>query len=339
MELLVDPVVLALPPLSVDKEHCVRFAQQLELWNDTIRRSQHEFFVSWACANVLYGNGQYTDVHSLRRRLMAADVFEFDANTLFTACQHILMNMPYFEDRVPSCKDVAVDGNDVSINPDLAQRLEPEVATALRETLGYLAHAREMVKHPYATDMLMLTHPIPSEGTGVIEAIIFTDEGQAEVNAKVPLVEQPDDLVRMAGLPAIWQDTNQAINWAIQELVRKRALTEPVQVASYSVGVEFNTSIQTYRFDTQPGRLVAIYTEIAKFLTGITTTQGSVEDHDLRNVTCNRVDANGCEWEPRRMHLTGRPSSIRLHYWKYRGQYILSRVVPHEDYAIGPVPR
>jgi len=339
MNLLVDPVLLTLPEPASDVEACLCFVEQLSAWSQEIRAQRYEFFISEACVIALYESGRYPQIHTLLPLWETAGVYEVDCRTAYLACHRVLTNLPYFEDRV-SVRGQLVHLGKVQVAPDLVGRLQEPVAAALRETLGYVAYAREESQHPIATDLILVTHPIQDGTDAQIEAVVETSEGEKMLTTDLPLVETPEDLLELEGLEGLWEDTDRALRWAVSDLIRKRCLDEGARLAPYAVAPEFNQSIRDNHFDGRPDRLAQIFLKVALLLAGYFPRKETREHHRLRTLgkpLRMQRGSTGKSWEAWRLWITRGKLGMRLHYWWRDGQYVLSKVGPHDDYSIGGI--
>ncbi|HKP53016.1 MAG TPA: hypothetical protein VJ183_10220 [Chloroflexia bacterium] len=338
MHVLVDPVILTLPDNTATTESVVRFLWDLEHWSKEVHAKRHNFIISSRCVDAIYMSGLYPTVHNLAPLLRKAGIEDIDPTTVWLACQSILVNEPHFEDRA-KLADVAVYPDRVSVDPDLVRRLPSPVADALGETLGLVAYAREVAKPAIISDMVMATQPIERGNIINVDALIATNEGDLQVVTDCPAVLTPDDLMRMMRLQDIWSDTEQALEWALQQLIHARQLPKGKYLKMPIVAPEFNESIRKAQFDTHPDLLAALFYTVVRLVTEVIPHRPTKTHKPYKGVKCNSVDAAGREWEPWHIWVTRGGPAVRLNYWWHEGEYILSRAFAHDDDAFGPVPR
>jgi len=342
MDLLVDPILLTLPDLTSGTEACLHFIEQLSVWSQEVRAKRHEFFLSETCVEALYRSGRLPEMHTLRSLWKRAGVYEVDCKTAFLACRRVLENLPYFEARV-QIHDQPVHLDRVKVTPDLLGRLQEPITAAFRKTLGYVVYAKEESQHPIAIDLILATHPIKNDTGAQIEAVVGTNSGKRTLTTDLPLVETPEDLVELEDLGEIWEDTKQALQWALNNLIRKRYFERDVRLAPYDVAPEFNQSIRHNHFDSRPDLLAQIFLKVALLLGGYYPHTDGKKHHRLGEKRKGKPiraqnGSSGKSWEAWRLWITQGKLGMRLHYWWRDGQYVLSKVGPHEDYTIGPIP-
>jgi len=344
MHLLVDPVVLCLPEQTAEPDYIEQFFEFLSDWSQLIRVQQDvvedQFFISETCCLALIDSQRYPEFYLMERLLASGDV-PFDAITAYRACRRIIENLPYFEERA-SLPDLLVYCDSMSLNPDLIRRIsQPIIADSLRETFGYVAYAKEVSQHPIASDLILLTHPVRDSEVLMIGVTLESNQdGECELETDLPIVETPEDLYRVKGLQKIWQDTGKAIGWAVDDLKRKRHIGRRAKLAHYLVAPEFNQSLSKCQFYTRPDLLAQCFLKISRLLMLESHRSTSVNHplRDGRNGPPIERTISGRKWGAWRLYITGGKMGFRLHYWWSEGEYVLSKVGPHEDFTIGPIP-
>lgn len=339
MNLLVDPILLTLPESTADEDHILSFVHSLCTWNNEVRKGTHQFWTAENYVEALQASNRYPTYKALSDLWAQSDINTIGVQDAFRACRSLIEGNIYRFDDLTLPDTIAVYEDQVRVDPNLVARLPEAVATAFRETLGYVVYARERNHPAMVEDLVLVTHPHPihADNKIQIDAPIETNQGQDQLETDIPLAATPTDLLGMVALQTFWDDTPKALAWAMEELVRARRLPAPVALRPYGVAQAFNESIRRYGFDSRPDLLTHIFWESASLLTGLTSRRSTNEHHLLRDVTCNNVDQTGRTWNAWRLWVTRGKPTLRLHYWWCDGEYILSRVVPHNDYEIGPV--
>lgn len=330
MDMLVDPVVFALPAIEETDEVRMQYIHHLVCWNDELRTSNHNFFVSEACILALYDSERYPSMDALQNLWSFVGEEAIDYRDVFRACKRLFMNTPYLEDRVSELREVIVDRAGVQVRPDLILRLQNPIASAFRETLGHIAYARVTVTDSVASGMLLVTHPVNGNSLARINAPIESKVGSQIFEADVVLVSEPDDLLALISLSEIWQDTKQAIQWARQKMIREKNLAHDSQMYSFKTAPSFNKSIQKYHYERRPNQLIQIFRKCVLLLSD-NLPYDKQTHHGLGQPNPHRV--NG--WLAWRLHITGSPVALRLHYWRRENDFIFMQVAPHENYDIG----
>lgn len=338
MQFLVDPVLLTVPGDNATSDDIVSFVEHLYEWNEVISSQEHSFFVSEAYISALSELGRFPEYHTLRELWFKADLDYINAKTVYSACHTIINNLPYFEERAELAGLVEVYRDQVNVTPDLVRRLEEPVAGAFRETLGCLAYAREELKPAIVDELYLITHPIEQSSVAHVEAMAETSVGQISLETEFPLITSPTHIASVQGLQNVWQNHSMVLQTMCADLAQRHQLPVLPIPASHIFAMDFNQSVERYGFHNRPDYLIHIYEKIAALVYGLIPPQSTRRNHELRDVTVNDFDVQGRRWDAWRLWVTCGKPAIRLHYWKHEGKYIISRVVVHEDFTIGPVP-
>ena len=338
MYLLVDPIVLHLPESTATPNQINYFFTNLRKWNQFIRINQgnHEFCMTQVCRYAL--GAAYPSRNSLEDLITRTKNCVFDANTGYSACQYLLTafaGWPHFEQIVALPLDnFAFDDDDMCLDPDLVRRAPTEIAESLQETFAYVAYAKEIDKNPIASDLLLLTHPIADSDKIEIDVHLLVDDPDEwqQTQTDLPMVGTPRDIARLKGLTQIWADTKQAIDLAKDQV----GIGTDKKLSLYTVGPEFNDSLQDCQFPTHPHLLDQCFEKIAQLLAG----ESMSSDYALRagegpNDKQRTQKVGESTWKARRLRITGGKGAVyRLHYWHSDGEYVLSNIVPKNKFDI-----
>jgi hypothetical protein len=331
MDLLVDPVVFALPLESEAEDAHLRYVQQLSAWSGELCTMRHNFFASEVCMLALYEAKMYPSGNGFRRlweRSGETDIGYVDA---LNACRRLMENIPYLEDRISGLRNLEIQESNV--NPDLLQRLLDPVACAFRDTLGLVAYARDVIKDTTAESIMLVTHPIEGGSDAHILASVSPGGKIFEVSTSIPMLCSPDDLLDLTDLEECWQETRQALQLVYRRLVKQRTLKAGAEWATYHVAQSFNESILQYHYNHRSDQIAQIFRKCVLLLTdNLPPNRTSHHWLDKKN---QRI-VNG--WGAWRLHITGGPIAIRLHYWRRHNKYILMQVGPHENFDIDDPP-
>lgn len=341
MELFVDPIVLTIPKPDSPREVCMNYIEQLMMWSREVKVQRHSFFVSGSCLDASLKAGRFPSRQALLPFLQTSGITSADPNTIDRACASILNNMPYLERRfAPSYLHV----HSARAAPNIVQRLDEPVASAFEEALGYLTYAREVVRHPGAESLALVTHPLAADHQVHIDAKIQvpdTSQDSVDLETDIPFVECPQDLMELEGLRTFWLDTARALDWAVSQLVKKSRIQPSTSIKPYRVAKEFNESISKTHLEDHPDLLARVFWQVASLLTGYIPPVSTHTNHPLQkdHRAYQLLDGSGRRWEAWRLWITSGSSAIRLHYWRNHSSHILDCVGPHENYDIGPLPR
>lgn len=336
MYFLVDPIVLCLPNRNATSDEISDFIQHLMDWNYFIITNQgdDEFCISEICYDALDRTGLYPVQDSIKNLINNRSDLLMDANTIYNACRQIIESAcwPSFEAKV-KLPGLLVHYDDMTLAPNVAERIPQEIAESLQETLGYVAYAKEIVEHDIALDLYFLTHPLNNSDKIEINVTV-EDESQNKYNehkveTDLPIVESPEDLLKYKSLTDIWEFTEQAIEWA------KAEININTIVSLYTVGPEFNQSLENCQFPTHFSRLNQCFRKIAQLLTNQNIGQYALRTGEGANNPQIEKKVENSTWRAWRIHITdGRGPVYRLHYWKNESKYIFSHVLDHDAHNI-----
>ena len=333
MYFLVDPIVLCLPEPTATPNQIEYFFQYLNNWSEFIREGQgNKFYMTEECCRVSASKFPYPE--SIQGYLQNAGG-TLDASTVSTACMRILHNFPswpFFEEEV-CLPELLVYSDTMCLDPDLVRRIPSEIAESLRETFGYVAYAKKVAKHDIASALYFLTYPIDGSNKIEIDVTVEDDDEEHEVKTDLPIVESPGDLIQHKSLTDIWEDTEQAIEW----VKSKVDINIEQQLSPYTVGPDFNQSLERCQFPTHSNRLEQCFQKIAQLL----RNKKIRDNYALRtgagpNDPQRKEKVGDNTWSACRLRITqGSGSVYRLHYWKNKSRYVFSNVVDHDnDYNI-----
>lgn len=323
MHIFFDPVLIAVPRADNNpSEYALlqsEYASRLLVWKDEFRRKKHRFFMSTECIDALYQDDCFPEVPILKRCLSMAGILgPFSPQDIATVAMQLATNVPHLEDFFPDVNLQRIDVDDATffIHPDLLKRLTPTVATAFKRSLArvtWLRTTNGLVSDDTLdpADLLLATHTDGNETITYVRADVLADD-LVTVENELPLVTHPDDLARFTGLAELWNKPMEAIRWLSITLGNSSLIP-------YYVAPDFVESIIRYDYQNKPGWLDAIYNKCFQLLAG----------HQFEGSKQHRFGhppKTYGSWVAWRLHITGRPSSIRLHYWRDENRIILMNV-------------
>jgi len=339
MDLLVDPVLYAVPDVTKEPEAHIQFVAALSLWTEELCAKRHNFYVWQDCMIALNEEDCFPYPPNLRRVWAMADEEVISPDMVWAACRQ-LFEVPYLDDWIedPRLHDVLIDEKEFQVNPDLLNRLPPAVANSFQKALGWIAYLRATKVDSSASDLMLVTHPVHVEPKSKapdaqISAYVVTNGHDARVQAEMPLITEPADLDSRQSLADLWKEPQKAIQWLARDMVREGALTKGTELAPFHVHDTFIESIQRYGFDKPYGRLYQIFRKCVLLLSG-----NIPPDPDSHHTLDKHKQQVVGKWGAWRLHVTGSPIAIRLHYWRHGNEYILMHVVPFQVMKIDDPP-
>src|SRR5262249_22450072 len=156
--LLVDPLVLTLPEPYVSENEVLAFAGHLKAWSNMVKAGHHKCLVPASYEQALRDLQRFPTPDALKRLWQTAGVTTVSYMEVFNACMSMLMNLLDL-DSLTLPDHVQVYEGKVSADPDVIARSHEPVATAFRETLGYVAYARVRNRPAIVHDMALMTYP------------------------------------------------------------------------------------------------------------------------------------------------------------------------------------
>lgn len=343
MHFLVDPVVFAIPTKDSKKEIFKEYARCLSLWEREFRGRPDRYLVSRDYMYALSQTGNYPVIANLRQVAQLLLEAGTDPKTIFGVCHGPLGGGLRFEEFFSDINldDVLVENNDFLVDPNLLNRLPTSVADTFRAALGRLAYAKAYTKDVTAQSMGLVTHPIENNHHAAIEATLMfasrveTEVDTEKVSTNVPLFTSPEQVIACEKLADIWQDTRRAIEWQQYHLTLQDPTLAQTDFPPYLVADTFNESVLENHLYNNGGDLNQIFRKIVLLLAG-KIPFNTRENHTL-HLNNQIVERNWGAW---RMHITGNPISLRLHYWRCQvsNRIILMQVAPYENFDIAPPP-
>lgn len=335
MDLLVDPIIYAVPDISKNPDAHIQFVASLALWSEEFRNKRHNFYVWQDCMDALFDAGCFPDPQNLKKLWALANEEVVSPDIAFAACCR-LFEIPFLEHWIedPDLYDVLIDEEDFQLRPDLLERLPHTVAATFQRALGRIAYVKVTRDNSPASDLLLITHPVAVDPVAEIAAYVVADGHNARIETDFPLITTPDDLDSLLDVAGQWQEPEKAIKWLAKDMIRNGELPKGTTLASFTVGPNFVSSIAEHQFDKKPGWLQQIYRRCVLVLTGYATTDP--EKHHPLDKHKQRKRGNWGAW---RIHVTGSPMAIRLHYWRHGNTYLLMNIVPHENLQIDEPPK
>lgn len=339
MELLVDPILYTVPDVIQEPEAHVQFVASLSSWTEEFCTNQHNFYVWSECMDALNAAGCFPYPKNLRKVWALAEEKVISPDLVWTFCKK-LFEVPNLEDLIidPLMRDMLIDEKDFQIRPELLDRLPPSVANTFQRALGWIAYVMATQNNSPAADLMLVTHPLPLEQKGSlpmaeIVAYVVTDGHDARIEAELPLIMEPADLAARQTLAELWQEPEKAIKWMAQDMVREGVLPKTTKLAPFHVHDTFVESIRRYGFATPSSRLHQIFRKSVLLLSGNISP-----DPDAHHTLDKHQQQVVGKWGAWRLHVTGSPIAIRLHYWRRGNEYILMHVVPFQIMKIDDPP-
>ena len=330
MDLLVDPVLYAIPDLNQNSEAHIQFVDSLATWTEEFFAKRHNFYVWQDCMDALNEADCFPYPHNLRKLWALADEQIISPDMVWAACCR-LFEIPYLEQWIedPNMHDILIDDTEFDVRPDLLDRLPPSVALTFQKALGRIAYVKATRDDTPATDMMLVTHPVDAETVAEIATYVVADGHDDRIEAELPLAITPEDLESVNDIASQWQNAEQTIQGLAKDMMRKGDLLADAKLATFSIGPDFVSSIARHHFDRRPGWLQQIYRRCVLLLTGNATT-----NPDKHHTLHKHDQIKRGPWGAWRIHVTGSPMAIRLHYWRQGNHYLLMHIVPHENYHI-----
>jgi hypothetical protein len=320
MNLLVDPLVFAVPSLTASQEELTSFVKYLVQWSDEFTAGQHSFMLSEACVFALQDADCYPFIDRLQNLWQYANETELECKDVFNACIKVLTNMPYLEDRIPELAEIALDETTVSVRPDLLTRQPEIVASAFQQTLGQVAYAEAKISETVARNLLLLTYPIEGSSLAEIWGRALAESGEIAIRAEISMVYDPEGMLDYMELADLWEDSRQALKW------QARRMGEDAVFAPFKVAPEFNLSIKERATESQQALLETIFRKCVYLLTRQWT---AIKAHELGQPQ-HRIG----KWKAYRLVITEGNTGWRVHYWRRGDEFYLMQFGPHNNYDI-----
>ena len=344
MELLMDPFLVTLPDRNADDEGVVNFLSRLGQWTRLVTDQEHRFWFSQPALVAIWDSGEYPRYDKLADLLFQAQVEVCDISIAARAFE-ILSSPPYLDEElvnyVPGIQELLPDEQHTLVIPEeISSRLNSQVADGLRQTLSRLAYSQQLQVLDLAEDLVFVTGDIRDGSTCVNvqgECYQAREDRMVEVNGTWPAATSPADLQEPEDLLDFWQDTEKAVDWAFQDLIKRRELDSATHKLpprkQWVVGKHFNESIQENHLDRRM-KLIEIFHAVVKVLIRYWGIPEHNHNHHLQKgaFQVRRPNDGALAW---RAHVTNEPDRVRLHYWLVNEQEVeLSNIVLKKDLHI-----
>ena len=317
MDLLIDPVIFAVPALSDNEQDLVNFVEYLAQWSDEFIGNQNNFMVSEACVFALEDAGCYPYMDQFQALWQYTNETELECKDVFNACIKVLTNMPFLEDLLPELDGIALDETTVQVRPDLLKRQPEAIVSAFQLTLGQLACVRVMIPDSFATNLSLLTYPIEGETLAEIWAKALAEPTELSVHTQIDLVYEPKKTLKTVQLADIWERSLEAIKWQAKEMRLSKT------IAPFKVSPNFNHSIKERGLQNHQALLETIFRKCVLLLT---KQWAVIEAHEL-----GRPQHQIGKWKAYRLYITTTAPGWRLHYWRRGNEFYLMQIVSHNE--------
>ena len=321
MHILLDPYILAVPVSG--KRSLDDYLERLYVWTTAIGKREAQFWLPYVVYETLQKANLYPSFEVLRNVIGSSDNSSFDVQTTMRACERSLYGPPIFEDLFEN-QSWYYEKDQVHLIPAaITNRLPPEVADALRETLALAVLGRRERAHPVFEDLLYATVPNGFQEKSLYTYVVTYKVTEEEANEETEIKEEwrmifsPEEIDDIIGLLSFWKNTTRALAWARHQVTKEGFSTE--NMANYRVGKRFNQSILATHMNQHPQVMEALFIKIVKCLCGIIPRSNISRDspnHPIREgrnshtqVTRKRGNAKDTAW---RLRIQG---DWRLHYW------------------------
>ena len=334
MDFLVDPILYAVPSPNGTNDAHTQFVNALSRWSEVNRSKQHNFYVWQDCIDALYEADCFPDPQKIRQLWQYVGEEVISPDLAYMAWMRFL-EPPYLDDilKDPSLAQMLIDESSFLLNPDLIERLPPIVAEAFKDTLAKLAYIKETDQESPVSNLQLLTHPIAGEPLAEISAHVMTNEESVDVQSSFPLITDPDELDAFQNLTDLWPDVDASLHWLMRDMIRQGQLAPNTTLAPYFISPTFIDSIHHLHAQNSESRLYQIMRKSVLLLTGNLppdpTSHHTFDKHKQRFYE---------QWGAWRLHVTGSPLALRLHYWRHQNLYILMHIVPFDNMHIAKPP-
>ncbi len=352
MNFLLDPFILAVPLSSDTPEESENYIECLVEWSGEIKKQKHKFWLSYPIVEALQTCGQYPFLDNLKKINLPYDNNESisQAITVFRACEPELVAPPYIDDVFSIREDVCCDDSTtIILPPEIETRLSPDVANALKATLGNLAIASRFDGSQLAEEITFATRFEDHQHSPSItlngKSLDICCNKVEDLHAEWQVIQHPNELDVLEDettyIQNHWRETIGTLNW----LYSKWCADGTINPAEFPLpvirlGRQFIGSIVDNHYENHRTILTDIFTKSVQALCGITARKNSLgtnhhplfDGDETDSPQRERKTDGATAW---RVYIRQYRPAVRLHYWLLPNDSVeLSKVGPHDDMTI-----
>lgn len=341
MKILIDPYVIAIPPLHSPTHRVLSYVEGIEVWTGATSVPSVKVLYSPECISSLMESDQFPIVHKLAELFATAGITQYDAQTVSRLSMSLFDSWKDIEDILR----ISAITCQLTVTPtSFVDRMPCGVSRSFLHCLG------RVVVQQSAGDMMLAELSIGSsadtdktENKLVIQGIITHVEiGRSictndlvlghlpiKVKLELPILLEREHILRSIDWAVIWRYPR----WAIEKAYYSALpLSDRATYAlgNFDVRSRFLNTITDLGLHTQSGRIRSIYETCALVICGYASKVRGINPRPLRRGSRDTDGAKGM-----RADISQERAGYRLHYWKRRdGTIELSCVNVHNDATI-----
>lgn len=337
MKVLIDPYVIAVPPLHSSRNRVLCYVEGVRTW---LRATSYPFvkvLYPSKCTCRLIETDQFPFWHNIDKLLSATGIVEYDVQAVSRVTTRLFNS---WEDVEKFLRAVAIVGQLTVIPRFFVNRLPQDVSEPFVDYLGRIVLQRSAGDPVLAelcigstTDIDNTATKLTIQGTITDVEIDETDLvlGQTPIKliSELPVLLDREDILSCIDWKVIWEYPRWAIEKAYYWVVSSddRAM---YRLGRYAIGCRFLETITDLGLHSQAGRIKSIYETCALVACDRASGISGIKPRPLQGVS-----ARGDGAVPMRANISKRGPGYRLHYWRCRdGGIELSCVNVHNDMTI-----
>lgn len=337
MKILIDPYVVALPPLHSSTDRVISYVDGIEAWIDVASYPFLKVLYDSECFHHLFDTDAFPFPSQLHQLFSSSGVNQYDAYTTFASATNIFRS---WEDVRNILGIVAIEGQITVAPASFINRLSQGLSAALLDCLGKLI-VQKHAGDPELSSIYIGSIDSTSNMSGAlaIHGTITNIQGDineftfpatpTQINTNLTLLLDFEDILNSIQWDIIWQYPTLAIEKAYYSIVQ-HGDRDTYSIGKYKVGDNFLHTIIYHGFPTQRGRIKSTYETCALVICGLASRVTGINSRPLRGQVRVSDGANGM-----RADISQYKAGYRLHYWKCPDSSIeLSCVNVHNDMSI-----
>lgn len=337
MKILIDPYVIALPPLHSSTDRVLRYVDGMETWINVASYPFLKVLYDSECFHHLLDADVFPFPQKLRQLFSSSGINQYDAYTAFTFATNIFRS---WEDIRNILRILTITGH-ITVAPALfINRLSKGLSAALLDCLGKLIIQKHAGDPELSSIYIGSIDSISNiSGELVIHATITNIQGDTnkftfpatptQIDTYLTLLLDFEDILNSIQWDIIWQYPTLAIEKAYYSVVQYGD-RDTYSIGKYKVGDNFLHTIINHGFPTQPSRIKSTYVTCALVICGLASKVTGINPRPLRGKVRLCDNARGM-----RADISQYKAGYRLHYWKCGDSSIeLSCINVHNDMSI-----
>lgn len=335
MKVLVDPYVVAVPPLNSTTDRIVSYINGIETWIDAAAHPFLGVLYDSECVNYLLDSDTFPFPQRLKQLFSSAGITGYDANTVFASATNIFRSWV----DIRSIFRIATFTGHITVSPvAFVTRISKDLSDVFVDCLGKLIVQKDAGDPEFDNIHIGSADCVSSSKMEIQGTItdILVDNNEItfptvpiQIFSNLNVLLDFEDILRSAQWDIVCQYPTLAVEKAYYSVVQRDS-RDIYRLGNYKVGANFLRTLTSLGFPTQRGRIRSTYETCALVICGRASELTGINPRRLKGRGRTTDGAKGM-----RADISQYKAGYRLHYWKCPdGSIELSCVNVHNDVTI-----